>query len=170
MFRARLLSLSVLSALVLVGPLGCRDEQPPVVEPPVEAPPPEPDPLQFMVTAEVADGSTQPIPTDVPEAPVIESMIGLSLSSNFGLSNHRIRVFDAADRVVPSDDETEAPPPGGGILYRVRFVEPLKAGSRYTLVIDAETGDVMSDSLGREQSEFRYEFEIAEPQTDAGTP
>jgi hypothetical protein len=171
MFRARFLSLSALSALVLIGSLvGCKDEPPPVVEAPVEAPPPEPEPLQFMVTAEVADGGTQPIPTDVPEAPVIDSMIGLSLSTNLGLSNHRVRVFDSADRVVPSDDETEAPPPGGGILYRVRFLEPLKPGSRYTLVIDAETGDVMTDSEGREQSEFRYEFQIADPESDAGTP
>lgn len=168
MFRASVLSLSAWSAVLLIGLVGCRDPEPsPAIEvPEVEAPPPEPEPLEFLVVGELANGETQPIPTDVPEAPQLPSMIGLSLSSNMALTNHRIRIFDAADRVVPSDDQTEAPPPGGGIVYRVRFVEPLKVGSRYTLVIDAETGDFMTDGAGREQAEFRYEFQIVEPATE----
>src|SRR5690606_8975499 len=140
---SRLSRAAALLGLCLLGLPGCPDKTPPPPpEPVVEAPPPEPDPLAFLVVAELTDGTTQPVPTDVPDAPELPSMAGLSLSTNHGLSNHRIRVFDATDRVVPSDDETEAPPPGGGIVYRVRFVEPLKAGERYTLVIDAETGDV----------------------------
>ena len=143
---------------------GCPDKNRPseVVEAPdasVEAPPPED--LQILITAELTDGGTQPIPTETPERPQIDPAQGLSISTNLALENHRIRLFDETDRVVPSDDETEEPPPGGGIVYRMRFVEPLTTGYRYVLVLDAQTGSFFKDSLGREQAERRVEFQIA---------
>lgn len=158
----RLLRSSFFALAAALALSGCPDKSKPAEEPtaPVEATPPEPEPLEFSVTGELVDGTSRPIPSETPELPVLPALAGISISSNLSLTNHRIRVFDEADRVVESDDETEAPPPGGGIVYRIRFSEPLKSGHRYALVIDAETGDFMTDGAGREQAERRLPFQI----------
>lgn len=157
LLRSSFLALSAALALSGCPDKSKHDELP---QPPVEAPPPEPEPLEFSVTGELVDGSTRPIPSETPELPMLPALTGMSISTNLALENHRIRVFDEIDRAVPSDDETEAPPPGGGIVYRIRFLEPLKSGHRYTLQVDAETGDFMKDGAGREQAERRLPFQI----------
>lgn len=159
----RSLQKTVVALMAALALTACpdKDKQPEEPQSPkVEAPPPAPPELEFLITAELIDGSSRPVPTETPEPPLLPPVAGLSLSSNMALENHRIRVFDEADRAVPSDDETEAPPPGGGIVYRIRFLEPLKTGFRYTLLIDAETGDFMKDGHGREQAERRVAFQI----------
>ncbi|HZN91626.1 MAG TPA: hypothetical protein VFB81_02950, partial [Myxococcales bacterium] len=45
--------------------------------------------------------------------------------------------------------------------YRIQLPTPLKAGHRYALVLDAQTGSAIADSAGRLYPDQRLEFTIA---------
>jgi hypothetical protein len=123
-------------------------------------PAPAPQELQIFVTAEVLDAGTLPIPLsgDDPR-PEIPPAHALVLQTNLPLQNYRVRVFDEADRAMASDDEAQAS--DGGLRYRIQFPEPLPTGHRYAVVVDAQIGPELLDSLGRSHDDVRLEFQIA---------
>lgn len=123
--------------------------------------PPPPEELQVTLRYEVSDGGMVAIPFVPGGRPLIERTQALEVSTNLALVNSRIRVFDEVDRAMVSDDEVLEPPPPAPAGYRIRFPTPLKAGHRYTVVIDAQTGTIFSDSAGRPQVDQRLEFQIA---------
>src|SRR5690606_20482157 len=97
--RMRSLQKTVVALMAALALTACpdKDKQPEEPQSPkVEAPPPAPPELEFLITAELNDGSSRPVPTETPEPPLLPPVAGLSLSSNMALENHRIRVFDEA--------------------------------------------------------------------------
>jgi hypothetical protein len=91
--------------------------------------------------------------------PSIEPTSRLELSTNIGLQNYRVRLFDEIDRAMTSDDQVEEP--GDAIRYRIQLSAPLRAGHRYALVVDAQTGSAVADSTGRLYPDQRLEFTVA---------
>jgi hypothetical protein len=53
------------------------------------------------------------------------------------------------------------------LQYQIRFPTPLQRGHRYTLLIDAQTGESILDPQGRPQPEQRLEFQVAGPREKA---
>lgn len=91
--------------------------------------------------------------------PAIEPTSQLEVSTNIGLQNYRIRLFDEIDRAMVSDDQMEEP--GDRVLYRIRLPTPLKPGHKYALVLDAQTGSAIADSAGRLYPDQRLELQVA---------
>ena len=120
---------------------------------------PAPPDLHISVTAEAPDGGPMPIGFSGESQPEIPPVQALVLESNLRLQNYRVRVFDEADRAMVSDDQAEDA--DGGVRYRIQFAEPLATGHRYAMVVDAQTGPELLDSLGRSHDDVRLEFRIA---------
>lgn len=93
------------------------------------------------------------------DRPAIEPTSQLEISTNIGLQNYRVRLFDEIDRAMVSDDQMEEP--GDRVLYRIQLPTPLKRGHRYALVVDAQTGSAIADSAGRLYPDQRLEFQVA---------
>jgi hypothetical protein len=118
-----------------------------------DAGPPE---LVFGLRVSFADGGEGELPVEPGSRPVVDPPVSLELTASAVLRNYRVRTFDEGDRIVPSDDRaTEA---DGGTRYSIRFVDPLKPGRRYALVVDAQTGATFSDAFGREHADVRVGF------------
>lgn len=154
---------------------GCPDKQPAtltdggVAEAPIDAGPATPPPAAFTVRYQLNDGGMEAIPLAVDERPTIESTSVLELRSSIGLRNYRIRLFDEVERAMVSDDSAEESP--SGVTYRIALPTPLKSGHKYTVVLDAQTGSSITDALGREVQDLRFEFQIAgEKEKDAPPP
>jgi hypothetical protein len=112
--------------------------------------------LAFNVHVAFADGGEGELPVEPGSRPAIDPPVSLELNASAVLRNYRVRLFDEGDRVVPSDDQAEQA--DGGTRYRIRFVDPLKPGRRYALVIDAQSGQAFSDAFGREHPDVRVGF------------
>lgn len=144
---------------------GCPDKQSAtladggVTEAPQDAGPAAPPPAAFTVRYQLNDGGMEAIPLAVDERPTIESTSVLELRSSIGLRNYRIRLFDEVERAMVSDDSAEESP--SGVTYRIALPTPLKSGHKYTVVLDAQTGSSMTDALGREVEDLRFEFQVA---------
>jgi hypothetical protein len=154
---------------------GCPDKQPTastdggVAEAPQDAGTAAPPPAAFIVRYQLNDGGMEAIPLAVDERPTIESTSVLELRSTLGLRNYRIRLFDEAERAMISDDSAEET--SSGVTYRIALPNPLKSGHKYTVVLDAQTGSTMTDALGREVQELRFEFQVAgEKEKDTPPP
>lgn len=78
------------------------------------------------------------------------------------LIDYRVRFFDGAQRVLPSDDQ-EVPLPDGGLEYHVTLKDPLKPGREYALTIDAQVSAVIADAQGRFFKDRTVELRIAGP-------
>lgn len=164
----RSLPLRTLAASALFVTLsGCPQRQP--VSAPDSGIPSAPDAgaapeaapeLKIDVEYQLADGGTAEMPFERGVRPQIEPTQDLAVRSNLGLRNVRVRVFDEADKAMVSDDALHAPTPLDPFDYRIHFPTPLKTGHRYTLVLDAQTGALFSDSAGRDQADQRLEFQI----------
>jgi len=119
-----------------------------------------PPPLKLEVRYQAPDAGLALIDF-VPggDRPSIEPTSQLEVSTNIGLQNYRVRLFDEIDRAMTSDDQMEEP--GDKMRYRIQLPTPLKAGHRYALVLDAQTGSAIADSAGRLYPDQRLEFTIA---------
>lgn len=113
--------------------------------------------LALSLKALLPDGGFAPVELQPHSRPLIDSTRKLELSTNVALRNHRIRIFDEADRVMISDDQGS----DEGTDYQITFHDPLKPGHRYTLVLDAQTGSSFTDDHGNAQSEQRLEFQVS---------
>lgn len=122
-----------------------------------EAPPP----LRLEVRYQAPDAGLVPIDFSAggDARPTIEPTSQLEVSTNIGLQNYRVRLFDEVDRAMVSDDLVEEP--GDRLLYRIQLPAPLKAGHRYALVVDAQTGSAIADSAGRLYPDQRLELQVA---------
>ncbi len=117
--------------------------------------------LELSVRERLLDGGVGQIQLQLNERTPIEPTQQLEISTNMPLQNYRIRVFDEADRAMVSDDVAESSEQR--LDYRISFLEPLKSGHRYTLVLDAESGARFSDEQGTPQLERRMELQVVGP-------
>lgn len=124
-----------------------------------------PTPLGFTIELETVDAGTI---TGLDAGMIVEPLRSIALSFPVPLDDVRFRVMDWNDAVVASDDEAVT---DGGLSYRIVFVQPLKTGRGYSLLIDAETGDTFRDARGAHYDEVRVPFRIGgEVQPEPGAP
>lgn len=114
--------------------------------------------LELQLEAKLLDGGTVLLPGNA-EAPVrLDPANGLVVTTNLPLRNYRIRLFDEADRAVPSDDRAEDL--AQALRYELTLQEPLKSGYRYALVLDAQSGAQMVDLQGNTHPDVRLGLQI----------
>ncbi len=110
--------------------------------------------LGFAIVLETVDAGSM---TGLDAGSTIEPLRAITLTFPSALDDARFRVMDWTDSVVPSDDESTV---DGGLTYRIVFVQPLKTGRSYSLLIDAETKDTFADERGHPSDELRIPFRI----------
>lgn len=98
----------------------------------VDAGPPGPKDLPLTLTAVRVDGGLEVVTTEADSTKHLSAFIAAPLT------DYRLRVFDEADKVVPSDDVAHEA--DGGIDYQISFVDPLKPGKTYRLMVEAQLG------------------------------
>jgi hypothetical protein len=113
-----------------------------------------------------SDAGFESIPFHEQARPMIAPTQELEIETSELLENYRIRLFDEAERAMVSNDEAEQR--GNTILYRIHLPTPLRTGHRYALILDAQSGSVVTDASGRIHPDQRLEFQVAgEKQKDA---
>lgn len=150
----RLSPLSLALCAAALAALGCPQGREPAGDAGVATVDAGPAPVAFRLQYELADGGGM-----APMAQLIQPTSVLELQATLPLRNYRIRLFDESDRAMVSDDVAEES--GSGLAYRITLPEPLEAGHRYTLVIEAQTGDELTDGLGRKLEDVRIDFQVA---------
>lgn len=91
----------------------------------------------------------------------VESVARLRLEVRPGLKNYRVRVFDRAQRALASDDE--AFESQDALSYEMNFLQALEASEKYTLQIDAFTGESVLDFSGRPLPDFHRILQVIPP-------
>ncbi len=124
---------------------------------PADAGPPPLGELAIRLAAVLVDGGVVEL---APALGKVELDAARSLELELGapLTDYRVRLFDWADQIVPSDDTAHAA--DAGIAYRLVPVQPLRTGRRYSLVIDAQLGPQLTDALGRGYDDVRLELVV----------
>jgi len=121
---------------------------------------------QLTIACEPADGGAF---TGLDAGATVDPLRAMTFTFPAALDDVRFRVMDWNDAVVPSDDEAFTE--DGGYTYRMVFVQPLKPGRRYALLVDSETKDTFSDALGRQYDELRVPFRVSgDVQPEPGAP
>jgi hypothetical protein len=136
----------------------------------VDAGPPAPLRLEFAVSARMDDGGEEVL-TFAESATEIDPATGFTLSTPVRLKDYRVRLFDWADQVVPSDDSAELT--DGGLVYRIDLPQPLKTGRRYSLVVDAQFAPEIDDEAGRHYDDVRLGLKVrdeVQPEKPAKKP
>lgn len=104
-------------------------------------------------------------PESIADSGELDTAAALSVWVPLRLKDFRVRLFDDHDQLVASDDtvaEVDA-----GIDYRLEFMQPLRAGRGYSLLVDAEVGSVILDEQGRAWDDVRIDLKVrGEPQPD----
>jgi hypothetical protein len=127
-----------------------------VTEPLADAGPPAPRRLEFAVTARTDGGEAALTFSGAPME--IDPPLGFTLTTPVRLKDYRWRLFDWNDQVVPSDDTAELA--DAGLVYRIELLEPLEAGRRYSVVVDAEFASEISDEAGRTYDDVRLDLKV----------
>jgi hypothetical protein len=123
-----------------------------------DAGPPEPAALAFRLAVVSLDGGLAVFDDAFDGGVRVEPARALELSSPVGLSGVRVRLLDGDDAVVPSDDTLETS--DAGFRYRIELAQPLKTGRSYSVLVDAETADVFTDTFGRSSAEWRLPLRV----------
>jgi hypothetical protein len=158
----RLLPSSLALCVAALAALGCPKSREPAGDAGVVTVDAGPAPVAFRLQYALADGGgTAPIAPSASSEdwPLLQPTSVLELHATLPLRNYRIRLFDESDRAMVSDDTAEES--GSGLAYRITLPEPLEAGHRYTLVIEAQAGDELTDGLGRKLEDVRIAFQVA---------
>lgn len=112
--------------------------------------------LTLAIEVQQPDGGLLRVPLDPSAVPLLPVTQALDLTANLTLHNYRLRIFDEVDRALASDDVPEEVP--GGLRYHVKLLAPLRAGHRYTVALDSQTGTTLDDGSGSAVTEQRFEF------------
>ena len=123
--------------------------------------------LTLVIEVQQHDGGVLRLTLDPSAAPLLPATQVLDFVANLPLHNYRLRVFDEIDRALASDDVPEKVP--GGMRYHVKLLAPLRAGHRYTVAVDSQTGTTFDDGRGSALNEQRFEFRT-EGEREKDTP
>ena len=113
-------------------------------------------PLTVAIEIQQPDGGLLRVPLDPSAAPFLPATQVMDFTANLPLHNYRLRIFDEIDRALASDDVPQELP--GGVRYHVRLLAPLRAGHRYTVVLDSQNGTTLEDGRGSALNEQRFDF------------
>ncbi len=120
--------------------------------------------LGFSGELELVDGGRAELPHE--SHAEIDPPTALTLHLGADLKDYRVRFLES-DQVTQSDDEAQAS--DGGIDYRIHFLKPLKLGRTYQLVIDAQTGDELTDRAGHPFKDVELALKVrGEPEPTPG--
>jgi hypothetical protein len=111
--------------------------------------------LELQLEARLADGGVARTPLDASAVAVVPVAQSLNVIGNLTLRNYRLRILDELDRALASDDLPEDAP---GLHYHIALLAPLRAGHRYTVLLDAQSGATLDTSEGVALPEQRFEF------------
>lgn len=164
--------LGIVAAAMLLA--GCPDEKPyvdasvpePVIEDAgvVDAGPPIPTELAFAIDFFSTDGGVSTVQSSAATAqidPAKEAFIQFPIP----LKDYRIRMFDGAEQVLPSDEEARIE--DGGMTYRIVLAAPLKPGRSYAFSVEAELGHEITDMSGRGYRDVRVALKVrGEPEPE----
>jgi hypothetical protein len=106
----------------------------------------------------------------VQSAATIDVAQVIQVQTSVDLRDYRVRLFDWAEQIVPSDDVATR---DGGLSYRIGLLQPLRPGRTYTLVIDADLGPTMVDPNGRPLDDVRLSLSVRgeiQPEPGARVP
>ena len=112
--------------------------------------------LTLAIELRQPDGGVLRVPLDPSAAALLPVTQVLDFRANLPLHNYRLRIFDEIDRALASDDVPEDVPEG--VRYHVRLLAPLRAGHRYTVALDSQSGTTFDDGKGAALNEQRFEF------------
>jgi hypothetical protein len=112
-----------------------------------------PRPLTFEIHAQSGDRTRQLIGGGENDGIWLDARFVLELPP---LKDARVRLFDDADKAVPSADRAELTTKA--LRYELVPSEPLAPGSKYALVVDGLTEDFPKDAQGRAFDLARVEF------------
>jgi hypothetical protein len=112
--------------------------------------------LQLHIEVRTADGGVLSERLEGLTPPLVPVTQALEVRANLPLHNYRLRILDEIDRALASDDVPEETP--DGLRYRVALLSPLRAGHRYTVLLDAQSGATLDDGSGTAINEQRFEF------------
>jgi hypothetical protein len=112
--------------------------------------------LVVRLASELPDGGSQVVASPTEEAAAVEPTQTLLLSTNIALRNLRVRVLDDDEKLQESDDVQDDGP--RGLQYRIQLKSPLEPGSRYTVVLEPQSGTALEAPDGREFPEQRLSF------------
>jgi hypothetical protein len=163
----------LVSVMVLTG---CPDEKPiadagnaidagPAVDAGVvDAGPPVPTELTFAIDFLGLDGGVSTVQSTATTAQIHPSQ-SVFIQFPTPLKDYRVRMFDGAEQVLPSDEEARAE--DGGLSYRIVLAEPLKPGRSYSFSIEAELGHEITDVSGRGYRDVRVALKVlGEPEPE----
>lgn len=163
---------------------GCPSEQPttvdaavaevpdasqPVDAGPIDAGPPAPVELAFPIDFLGVDGGLVTVQSGAGSAD-IDPARQVFLSFPVPLKDYRVRMFDGAEQVLPSDEEARVED-GGLMTYRITLAAPLKPGRSYAFGVESELGHEITDINGRGYRDIRLSLKVRgtpEPEPKAG--
>ena len=114
-----------------------------------------PLPLQMRIEIRLPDGGVFRAPLEAEATTLLPLTQELDVTVNLPLRNYRVRMLDEIDRALASDDTPEEM--ASGLRYHIHLLSPLRAGHRYTVSLDAETGTTLDDGQGRALDERRFD-------------
>ncbi len=118
------------------------DAGPPVV---IDAGPPLPTELAFAIDFLGIDGGVSTVQSSQAHAEIDPAKTVL-IQFPAPLKDFRVRMFDGAEQVLPSDEEARVE--DAGMSYRIVLATPLKPGRSYSFGVEAELGHEITDVSG----------------------
>jgi hypothetical protein len=134
----------------------------------VDAGPPVPFELTFAIDFFGLDGGVSTVPSTAASTQ-IDPARSVFILFPIALKDYRVRMFDGAEQVLPSDEEARVE--DGGMSYRIVLSAPLRPGRSYNFSVEAELGHEISDLSGRGYRDVRVGLKIRgepEPEPKAG--
>jgi hypothetical protein len=111
----------------------------------VDAGPVLPIELAFAIEFLGLDGGSSIVQSSEAHAE-IDPARAMTIQFPVALKDFRVRMFDGAEQVLPSDEEARAQ--DGGMSYSIALAGPLKAGRSYSFSLESELGHEITDISG----------------------
>ena len=158
----------------------CPNTSPPPGKPPeketssLETPPPPPPPrqkpeLSFSLRVHELSGAVSELLLK-PEAEFeIEPAQRIEVVANQKLADFRVRLMDAQERVLPSDEEIFFA--AHATTVNIQLLSPLKPANSLVLLVDSQLSHKISNTHGDNYDDFRASFKVrGEPEKPAEKP
>lgn len=130
----------------------------------LDAGPPLPTELLFTIDFVGVDGGVSSVASSATTAQIDPARM-LLIQFPTALKDYRVRVFDGAEQVLPSDEEARAA--DGGLSYQIVLAGPLKPGRSYSFSVEAELGHEITDMSGRGYRDVRMGLKVrGEPEPE----
>lgn len=140
------------------------DAGPPVI---VDAGPPAPTELTFAIDFLGLDGGVSTVRSTEGHAEIDPARTVL-IQFPAALKDFRVRMFDGAEQVLPSDEEARVE--DGGMSYRIALAAPLKAGRAYNFSVESELGHEITDIAGHGYRDVFVSLTVRGEPEPAGKP